>query len=105
MRVYTIASPTVVREDSGFLWNASCRFNWFDAQQTSEALKRMGLEQIALYGIGCLSGIKYDPLSTIVRPSQLREDEREGLLEAELSQGQRMPEAGRYMLAVARRAR
>ena len=49
-------------------------------------------------GVGTLSGIVGDPLSHLVRPSQLDQDEQKHLMKLECAMGKSFPDAGRYIL-------
>ena len=53
--------------------------------------------------IGCCSGIKGDPHSSIVRPSLLHEKEKEILMKLEIDLAESVPDAGRYMLCVVKK--
>lgn len=95
---------TIVSSRSGTLWESDARFTW----QTSDEIKKLfkqdlGFELLELVGVGCLSGIEGDPHADIARPSELDEAEREKLMQFEIELARSMPDAGRYMLAIARK--
>jgi hypothetical protein len=62
-----------------------------------------GLDLLELCGIGVCSGIPGDPHDHIVQPSQLDSGEKDHLMRLELELGRSVPDAGRYMLTVARK--
>lgn len=87
---------------SGNLFGGDVEFTW----QTSSEVRcllcdELGLNLLALVGIGCCSGIAGDPHASIARPFELDEDERRDLMQLELAIGAEVPDAGRYMLAIA----
>jgi 2-polyprenyl-3-methyl-5-hydroxy-6-metoxy-1,4-benzoquinol methylase len=64
---------------------------------------KYGLEVLNVTGIGCCSGIEGDPHALIARPSMLSSDQAEELMRLELEIGRDIPDAGRYMLLIARK--
>ena len=94
----------LLNQRSGPLYSDRMEFTW---QKSGEICRLFAegveMELMHLVGIGCCSGIEYDPHGSIVRPSQLDKDERERLMQLELSVGAEIPDAGRYMLAIARK--
>ena len=95
---------TVLRNRVGGLGGQSTHFTW----QTSGEIKHLmeselQFELLELYGIGCCSGIEGDPHEGIARPSLLDGDERKKLMEVEIAMARSIPDAGRYILSVARK--
>lgn len=93
----------VLQDRQGAIFGSSTVFTW----QTSEEIRSLlvdgcGLELLELRGIGACSGIPGDPHDFISRPSQLSDDEKSQLMKLELELGKTVPDAGRYILAVAR---
>lgn len=93
----------VLQDRQGTIFGSSTVFTW----QTSEEIRSLlvddcGLELLELRGIGVCSGIPGDPHDVISRPSQLSDDEKLQLMKLELELGKTVPDAGRYILAVAR---
>jgi hypothetical protein len=80
-------------------------FTWQTSAEVREVLVgKFGLNLIDLVGIGVLSGMKgHDPHDYIVEPSLLNDSEREALMKLELALAPQIPDAGRYILAVARK--
>lgn len=79
-------------------------FTW----QTSDEIRKLfadppGFELLSLAGIGCLSGIKFDPHQHMAEPAQLSKTNQERLRRLETDLGPTVPDAGRYILAVARK--
>jgi hypothetical protein len=88
----------------GHIFDGLVEFSW----QTSEEIRSLltcghGLELLEQCGIGVCSGIPGDPHDHIVRPSQLDSGEKNHLMELELELGRNVPDAGRYILVVAKK--
>lgn len=95
-------SHMLLEQRRGNLYGGNVEFTW----QTSSEIRKLFMEELemnllALSGIGCCSGIQEDPHASIVRPSMLDEHGRRDLMNLELSLGMALPDAGRYMLAIA----
>ena len=95
---------TLLQARKGKLFGGDTVFTW----QTSGEIRRLiedefGFELLELVGIGCCSGISGDPHAEIVRPSVLGATEAADLLRLELALARDVPDAGRYLLAVARK--
>lgn len=96
--------PDVLRERKGRILGGKTVFTWQTSAEVRELLVGdMGLELVQMVGIGCASGLRGDPLDGIARPSLLDGAARQRLMELELSLGPTLPDAGRYMLAIASR--
>lgn len=94
----------LLNERSGPLYGDGMEFTWQKSGEVRRLFdETLGMELMSLVGIGCCSGIEYDPRACIVRPSKLDKDERDRLMQLELSVGAEIPDAGRYMLAIARK--
>jgi SAM-dependent methyltransferase len=78
--------------------------NRYHREGVIEALSRAGFAEIELQGIGSSSGIAGDPLARLVRPSELDARELQRLAAVERALGASHPDAGRYILAAARRS-
>jgi len=88
----------------GYIFDGQLEFSW----NTSEEIRALltceyGLDILELCGIGTCSGIPGDPHEQMARPSQLDSTEQKQLLGLELELGRSVPDAGRYILAVARK--
>jgi 2-polyprenyl-3-methyl-5-hydroxy-6-metoxy-1,4-benzoquinol methylase len=88
----------------GHIFDTQLEFSW----QTSEEIRALlsgdlRLKLLLLCGIGVCSGIPSDPHDCIVRPSQLDSVEKNHLMRLEIELGRNVPDAGRYILAVARK--
>lgn len=95
----------LIHQRSGHLWSNDYLLNW----NTSEEIKSMLVDELKLelellVGIGCCSGIKGDPLSQIARPSNLNQLEQKQLMMLETLLGETLPDAGRYILAIAKKS-
>ncbi len=95
---------TLLTERSGAPFGSSTRYSWSTAEEVRSTLEERGLTVLELCGIGCCSGIPSDPHDSICRPSQLSDAERAKLMELELGVGRSVPDGGRYILAVGRKA-
>lgn len=80
-------------------------FTWQTSAEVRNILTdKFGLNLIDIVGIGVVSGMEgHDPHDNIVRPSLLNNSEREALMKLELALAPQVPDAGRYILAVARK--
>jgi 2-polyprenyl-3-methyl-5-hydroxy-6-metoxy-1,4-benzoquinol methylase len=91
-------------ERRGHIFDAQMEFSW----QTSGEIRSLWtcdyeLDLLELCGIGVCSGIPGDPHDHIVRPSQLDSLDQDHLMRLEMELGRSVPDAGRYILAVARK--
>ncbi len=77
-------------------------FSWNNSMELVEELKSQNLEVLRVAGIGSCSGITGDPHAKIVRPWDLCQEDQDRLMRVELVMGQVVPDAGRYILIVAR---
>ncbi|MBD2424567.1 class I SAM-dependent methyltransferase [Phormidium sp. FACHB-1136] len=84
---------------------SSVEFTWQTSTEIREILTdKFGLTLLDLVGIGVVSGMEgHDPHDNIVQPSLLNNSEREALMKLELALAPQVPDAGRYILAVARK--
>jgi ubiquinone/menaquinone biosynthesis C-methylase UbiE len=94
----------LINQRLGPLYGNAMDFTW----QKSGEIRRLfasrpQMEMLNLVGIGCCSGLEYDPHASITRPSELDDDEQQRLMQLELSVAAEIPDAGRYMLAIARK--
>jgi SAM-dependent methyltransferase len=88
----------------GYLWPSNpIRFSWTDSRELRQELEGLGLRVLGVTGIGCLSGIPGDPLDSVIQPGRITLEEQESLMKLELKMGALVPDAGRYVLAVARK--
>lgn len=77
-------------------------FSWNHSSELMAIFEGAGLSILELVGIGVCSGIKGDPHSPIAQPAELSAMAQQHLTEVELELGPRVPDAGRYILVVAR---
>jgi 2-polyprenyl-3-methyl-5-hydroxy-6-metoxy-1,4-benzoquinol methylase len=95
---------SVIKDRQGAIFGGSTIFTWNTSQEISSLLTDdYGFELLDLSGIGVCSGIPGDPHDAICRPSQLLEREQAELMKLEMELGKSVPDAGRYILAVARK--
>jgi len=88
----------------GHIFDSPIEFSW----QTSGEIRSLltcdhRLVLLELCGIGVCSGIPGDPHHHIVRPSQLDSVKQDHLMRLEIELGRSVPDAGRYILAVAQK--
>ena len=93
----------VIKEREGAIFGSSTVYTWQTSSEIKEVIKGAGLELLELRGIGTCSGIPADPHDYICQPAELTADERKELMNAELELGKSVPDAGRYILAVAKK--
>lgn len=72
--------------------------NWHTREEILEIVSHFKLKNIEFHGIGICSGIKGDPLSSIVEPQYLTPDEQQILFEIEMTLSTEYSNAGRYVL-------
>jgi len=94
----------LLEERRGHIFDSQKEFSW----QTSDEIRflltreyKLDLHELA--GVGVCSGVSGDPHDHIVRPSQLDAAGQVALKKMEMELGRRVPDAGRYMLAVAQK--
>lgn len=85
----------------GEIFGPATVFTWQTSQEIRKLLEKNHFHVIEQRGIGVCSGIPGDPHDIICRPSLLRDDERIELMKLELELGISVPDAGRYILAIA----
>ncbi|OPY03266.1 MAG: hypothetical protein A4E60_00458 [Syntrophorhabdus sp. PtaB.Bin047] len=96
--------PVLLGDRKGRIFNSPKEFSWQRSEELRSFLTRdCGLNLLVMFGIGVCSGIPGDPHEHIVRPSELNGREREHLMRLEMGLGESVPDAGRYILAVARK--
>jgi ubiquinone/menaquinone biosynthesis C-methylase UbiE len=96
--------PTLLSHTEGRIYDNDTVFSWQEAANIRRLFtEEMHLELLHLVGIGCCSGIPYDAHNLIAQPSQLAPDEQRALKELELGLAARLPDTGRYMLAIGRK--
>lgn len=98
------AIPMLLDQRSGRLMGGDVWFNWHRADEIRAWLNdELGFEIVDMFGVGSCSGIAGDPHAPIARPSALSPEDRATLMKLELDLARRVPDAGRYILVVARR--
>ncbi len=98
------AAVDVTRRREGCLSMMSdVAFSWNTSAEIRDILRSNGLEVLAESGIGVCSGIEGDPHAKLARPGQLAPSAQEQLMEVELTLGPQVPDAGRYMLFIAKK--
>lgn len=94
----------IVNERAGRILGGESYQTWQTSAEVRQMLEgQYGLELLALVAIGACSGIPGDPHAFLAKPSKLAAEEQENLMMLERSIAPSVPDAGRYMLAVARR--
>ena len=88
----------------GSVFNGPVIMSWNKSDEIRELFTReLIMNLLNLVGIGCCSGIKDDPHEGIIRPSLLSKKDQHSLMRLEIELGQELPDAGRYMLAIAKK--
>lgn len=88
----------------GYILDGQLEFSWQTSREIRSLLTcKYGLDLLELCGIGVCSGIPGDPHDYIVRPSQLDSGEQDHLMKLEIELGRSVPDAGRYILALAQK--
>lgn len=94
----------LINEREGQIMDSALSFTWQTSKEIRNILvERHGLLINNIFGVGVCSGISGDPHDMISQPSQLSENEKKQLMELELEIGSDVPDAGRYILVIARK--
>lgn len=95
---------TILKNRIGRLGNGDIYFTWQTSNEMAHLIeKKLKFEILDLCGIGCCSGIEGDPHGFITRPSGLNKNERKTLMKLEIALADSVPDAGRYILCIARK--
>jgi ubiquinone/menaquinone biosynthesis C-methylase UbiE len=97
------SAQTILDSRTGSLWGSKIQFTWQTSGEVSDLLKGHEFKLLDLVGIGVMSGIKGDPHEYIARPSTLPKENQSVLNTLETSNAKIVPDAGRYMLAIAQK--
>lgn len=97
---------TILHKRSGRFDPASqLNYSWQTSRELTQIFSNeLNVEILAMAGIGIASGIPGDPHSSIARPSNLHENQRQMLMEFEMEIGVALPDAGRYILVIGRKS-
>jgi ubiquinone/menaquinone biosynthesis C-methylase UbiE len=88
----------------GNIYNSGIKYSWHQSEEVRQIFKsHTSLQMLEICGIGSCSGISGDPHDVICKPHLLDESERESLMKLEMELGKYLPDAGRYMLVVAKK--
>lgn len=94
----------VLAQRRGQVFGGATEFSWQRSNEIGALMNAdASLELQLLAGVGVCSGIEGDPHATVARPSTLDEGERTRLMALERAMGPLVPDAGRYVLAIARK--
>jgi SAM-dependent methyltransferase len=86
----------------GYIFGPEVKFSWQRSDEIAALFRNQpGLTLELLTGVGVCSGIEGDPHASVVRPSMIPGD-RQHLEAVEFALGPSIPDAGRYMLAIAK---
>lgn len=97
---------TILEKRSGRLAGSDVCFTWQRSNEIPEILSATGeFEILTMAGIGCCSGIPGDPHEFICQPSLSDKEERQKLMKLELAVAESVPDAGRYILCVAKKTK
>ena len=95
---------TVVDARRGKILGSPTEFSWQTSSEIRQLFEQSGVTLVSIYGIGVCSGIPGDPHDVIARPSQLHPGEAGSLMDLECALAASNPDAGRYLLAIGRKA-
>jgi len=94
----------IMENRTGRLGDGDVYFTWQTSNEIISLMeKELKLEILNLCGIGSCSGIEGDPHASIARPSCLNKNERDMLMKLEVELANSVPDAGRYILSIARK--
>jgi 2-polyprenyl-3-methyl-5-hydroxy-6-metoxy-1,4-benzoquinol methylase len=94
----------VVTSDAGQLWDENpIHFSWTDSSKLRSEFSKLDCEVLKLASIGACSGIEGDPHAQIAQVSRLTKAQQVSLMHLEIALGEQLPDAGRYILVVARK--
>ena len=95
---------TILKNRIGRLGGGDVYFTWQTSSEIVNLMeKELKFEILDLCGIGCCSGIEGDPHASIARPSYLNKNEKDILMKLEIDLANSVPDAGRYILCIARK--
>lgn len=97
------SAQMILDSRTGSLWGSKIQFTWQTSSEVSDLFKGHEFKLLDLAGIGVMSGIKGDPHEYIARPSTLLKENQGVLNTLEISNAKIVPDAGRYMLAIAQK--
>jgi len=102
---HTKAAAQILEKNTGRLFGTSnLQFSWNDSSSIRDTVAGAGFVVLKVAGLGVLSGIKGDPHEFLAEPGILPEDELQALMKLEKQASEVVPDAGRYMIFVARKA-
>lgn len=87
----------------GKLFESGMNFTWQTSKEVSLILAKHNFDIVEQRGIGVCSGITGDPHDLICRPSLINDRDKNELMKLELEIGASLPDAGRYILTVAKK--
>ena len=94
----------VVNTRHGQLWAQNpVEFSWNNSSEIVQEIQDQNLDVQRVTGIGSCSGITGDPHAKILKPWKLSQEDQDCLMQVELEIGPIVPDAGRYILIVARK--
>ena len=92
-------ASVIESSSSGEIYGSGVRLNWTNSREIiSGSFFKLGLRLNRMTGVGVFSGIQGDPLSGIIKPSQLTVNEQGLLAGLEEKYGEIYPDNGRYLL-------
>ena len=93
----------VVTSRQGQLWAENpVNFSWINSSELVQEFEDQNVEVQRVTGIGTCSGITGDPHAKFTKPWELSQEDQDRLMRVELKMGPVVPDAGRYILIVAR---
>jgi 2-polyprenyl-3-methyl-5-hydroxy-6-metoxy-1,4-benzoquinol methylase len=90
-------------EDGNIAIADPMRFTWNSSKELTSFFQNNSMTVLSISGIGVCSGIEGDPLAKIAMPNALNADDRKILKNIENFFSNLIPDAGRYILVIARK--
>jgi 2-polyprenyl-3-methyl-5-hydroxy-6-metoxy-1,4-benzoquinol methylase len=99
-----VDAERVVTSRQGQLWAQNpVHFSWINSSELVQEFENQHVEVQRVTGIGLCSGITGDPHDRVSKPWELSQEDQDRLMQVELKMGPVVPDAGRYILIVARK--
>lgn len=99
------AAAQILEKNTGRLFGTSnLQFSWNDSASIRDLVEGAGFVVLKVAGLGVLSGIKGDPHEFLAEPGILPQDDLQALMKLEKQASEVVPDVGRYIIFVARKA-
>lgn len=90
----------LLKYHSGNIMNLPITFCWKSKEDIIKIFKKYKLKMLDICGIGCFSGIDFDPNENIIKPIDLSFSNKKKLMNYEIIFGKKYPDMGRYIFAI-----